>query len=239
MGRSTKLNSNPSLAKDHAEGAQVAVIQILAHKQYGAIAYRWPRLWVFHDHLAKEAYSRLRKLHKQVLHLPTEQGNARNIFDMKLLCRVYAAGSEMVSNSVRAVQHLAEEMERTSKQNQLKGTTAEERIKEATAYFNLDSYQNDTDYQGFVELLRVRDAVEHPKQANVYQGDQNRWDEVPLAWMLSDRSLEAFDRYSRWIKKVAEEWESYVTAHPEPATLTVERGMESLLQTKKPPAGSS
>ena len=237
MGRKTRLASNPDLGRTHQAGAQVAVIQILAHDQFGAIAYQWPRFWALHANLANEAFTRLQALHEQVLALPLDSSNMRSIYDIPLLQEIYGAGSEMVSQAVRSLQHLAEEMERFKKAT-LKGTTVEERIGEASAMFGLQSRTGDPEYQGLVELVRIRDAIEHPKATNTYQGDRNRWDEVPLAWMLSDRSIQAFQRYSVWFSNRVDDWEGHRSSLPStPATLTVQRGIESKLQSKKSPKG--
>lgn len=59
-GRKTKVRSNPALAKPHEVGANVAVIQLLTHAQYGAIAYLWPKFGVFELRLADEAYAKLK-----------------------------------------------------------------------------------------------------------------------------------------------------------------------------------
>jgi hypothetical protein len=237
MGRKTNLSGNPDLGKEHKVGAQIAVIQILAHAQLGAIAYPWPRFWALHANLADEAFTRLESVHDQVLALPTDTSNMRSIHDLPLLQEIYGAGSEMVSNAVRAVQHLSEEMERV-KGSVLTGSTVEERIRAATGMFGLDSRTDSPEYQGLIEILAIRDAIEHPKEANVYQGDENRWDEVPLAWMISDRSLKAFNRFSEWFGALVDEWEQCLLALPvERATLAVTRGIESKLQAKKGPKG--
>lgn len=195
MGKNTKLHSNPALAKAHEVGANVAVTQILAHAQYGSIGYLWtPRLWSYHHEIAVQACDRLRALHQEVLKLDIGPGNMRLIHDPDLLVAVYQAGSEMVSNAVRSAQHLTQDMERLNPdKSTLKAATIEDRLKEAAALHELDPHIDAPDYQGLVEINGVRDAIEHPKVANTYQGGQNEWDKVPLAWMISDRSLQAFE----------------------------------------------
>lgn len=233
MGRNTKIQSNADLAKPHASGARVEVIQLLAHAQYGAIAYLWPRLWVIELNLAQDSFEQLQELHLEVLKLPIDSSNMRNVHDLDFLKDIYGAGGDMVSHASRAVQHLAEEMERVGKVT-LQTTTAMERIKEGVVFFGLNDHGADPSYQGLVEILRIRDAVEHPRAGNIYQGDRNRWDEVPLAWMLSERGLQAYERFTSWFELIATDWARYLVEHPEPATLTVERGIESTLQAKKP-----
>jgi hypothetical protein len=84
----------------------------------------------------------------------------------------------------------------------------------------------------------IRDAIEHPQAHNVYSGDKNAWDRVPLAWTFSDRSLDSWQRFRRWFDRVAADWEAHLKSVATPATLTVERGVESQLQFKRPPTGS-
>jgi hypothetical protein len=188
---------------------------------------------VFELNLAEDSFEELQRLHKEVLKLPIDSSNMRGLHDLELLKDIYRAGGDMVSHASRTMQHLAEEMERVGKTT-LQTTTVVERIKEGTALFGIDDYSAESSYQGLVEIVRIRDAVEHPRAANIYQGDRNRWDEVPLAWMLSERGLQAYERFASWVELVATDWEAYLAAHPEPATLTVERGIESGLQAKKP-----
>jgi hypothetical protein len=234
-GRKIKTKSNPALAKAHEVGANVAVIQMLTHAQYGAIAYRWPRFWSFELELANDSFAELKRLHEEVLKLPVGDDKIRSIYDLDFLKDIYCAGSDMVSHACRSVQHLAQEMERTSGRV-LSATTASDRIREAATQFGLDDHHLDEGFQGFVEILGVRDAIEHPQTDNTYQGDHGRWDEVPLAWILSERGLQAYERFVQWIEKLVTDWESHLKDNSgAPKTFTVERGIESQLQVKNPP----
>jgi len=139
----------------------------------------------------------------------------------------------MVVRAVRAVQYLAEAMERLSGEK-LKETTAEGRLKEATAKLNLNHYAHTPGYQGLAELLPIRDALEHPKEENVYQGDENNWDRVPLAWFISDRGIEAYDRFSEWFGLVTDDWMKYLKERNDPpTTLNLIRGIKPTLDAKK------
>lgn len=233
MGRKTKLQSHPGLAKPHDAGATVALLQILAHAQYGGIAYGWSEFWVFEANLADESFIKLKELHQEVLKFQPGASNMRSIYDLEFLEDIYCAGTDMVSHASRSVQHLAECIERV-KGVSLRATTATERIKEAAALLGLNDHQTDPGYQGLVEILKIRDAIEHPKESNVFQGG-DLWDEVPLAWMLSERGLQAYERYSSWRELLVTNLEAYIKAlPPRTITLTVERGIESKLHSKKP-----
>src|ERR1051326_9372057 len=129
MGRSIKERSNAELAQPHAEGAAVSVIQVLAHDRYGCMAYARPRHWSYHYLFAQRASRELAALHQRVLSLEPAPNAMRLIDDDALLQAFYEAGNAMVSHAVRAVQHLAEEMEQAHN-TRLRGTAVEERINE-------------------------------------------------------------------------------------------------------------
>jgi hypothetical protein len=234
MGRSTKERSNPALGKPHAVGDQVAVVQVLTHDRFGAIAYLWPRLWRYHYYAAEKAANHLTELHEKLLELEPGDNNMRLVSDDAFLQDMYGTGNEMVSHAVRAVQHLAEEIERAQKVK-FNGKTAEDRINEAMVSFSEQSYSSDKDYAGFIEINGIRDALEHPQRQNTYSGDPNGWDKVPLAWMFSNRSLDAWQKFDRWFNRVGQDWEKHLPKlSTGPVTLTLQRGIESQLPVKKP-----
>jgi hypothetical protein len=191
----------------------------------------WPRHWVYHYNLAKAAADHLAELHEAVLEIEPDANHMRLVADEELLQDLYGTGSALVGNAVRAVQHLAEEIERGRKAT-LRGHAVEERINEALGLFTSDDYRVDPDYPGLIDLTEIRHALEHPTGANTYNDAE--WDRVPLAWILSNRSLDAWAKFDRWFQRVATAWEEHRQQNPEPATLTVERGMESGLHLKKP-----
>ncbi len=232
MGRAVRLEGNPKLAKPHTKGATVTLTQDLNHAQYGGVAYQWFRLMIVELALAEQSRDHLRDQHSVVLAMPVDVSNIRTIDDLDFLADVYDAGSGMVSHVVRAVQHLAVEMQREGQP--LLATTVADRLQEAARGLGINDCSDEPDYQGFVEIVRIRDAIEHPRDENLYQGDKNRWDEVPLAWMLSERGLQAYERFERWITRVADDWNAYLQAHPRTITFdVVKRGVESLLPAKK------
>jgi hypothetical protein len=112
LGRSTKQRSNPALAKAHEKGAQVAVVQILTHVPHGSVAYLWPRHWRYHIQCAERSAGRILEIHRQVLTIEPSENAIRLVADEALIEDAYISGGTMVSNAVRAVQHLAEEIER-------------------------------------------------------------------------------------------------------------------------------
>jgi hypothetical protein len=233
MGRRTRLRSDEELAYPHKAGATIILIQVLAHRTFGAIGYAWNEPWKMEHDLSANSRETLKSLQVRILSIDPGKSNMRNIYNNDLLQEIYSAGSDMVVRAVRAVQYLAEAMERMSGEK-LMETTVERRLKEATAKLNLNHYAQNPSYQGLAELLPIRDALEHPKPENVYQSDENNWDKVPLAWFISDRGIEAHSRFSEWFGLVADDWLQYLEARNDPhQELAITRGMKSMLSAKK------
>jgi hypothetical protein len=236
VGRSTKLVGNPELAQPHEDGAIVVVTQVLTHATLGNIIFPRQQLWRLHSHLSMEAFRRLESLHQRVLELPVDQSNMRTVRDDALLEQIYGAGSEMTANAIRTVQHLAQEIEQWKGTN-LSNRSVQDRIKEAARCLGLVEIYKISGYDGLTEIADIRDSIEHPKAHNVHQGDANRWDEVPLAWMLSDKSLIAYRRFVEWFEELVRQVEAVRDAAPVVNhELTVVRGIQSLNPTKKPPS---
>jgi len=236
MGKKTKLVSDPALAKDHAAGALVIPIQTLTHEPLGAIQYKYEKTWAYEANLASACNAQLEELHQQILEIPPGESSIRSIYDPELLMEIYAVGTRMVSHAVRSVQHLAQSIEAATGST-LTQTTALGRIREALALVGIDDRADTPDYQGFKEIIGIRDAIEHPTLGRDYQADPSKWDQVPLAWIISDRSLKAFKRYDAWFYVLATEWQAYEVANAKPRDLqNVQRGLKSALSTKKAPS---
>jgi hypothetical protein len=188
---------------------------------------------MLHYDFAQDGASDLFDCHQRVLGLEPESNGLRTVLDEILLRSVYEAGNKMVSNAVRAVQHLAEEIE-TVHHDDLSSETVEKRISEACKLFGMDRYAADADYAGLGEINGVRDALEHPTPQ--YTNDPEAWDRNPLSWMLSDRSLLAWKRFHVWFSTISGDWEAYRLSLEHPGTVEVQRGLESLWPVKKPPA---
>jgi hypothetical protein len=230
-GRSSKMVSS-GVGLDIKAGDNVAVTQILVHDPLGAIGYFWPIHWAFHINIAHAAYERLAAIHERVAGLAPGTNNMRIVSDEPLLVEAYDCGSSMVSNTVRSVRHLALAMA-THSRTPLTTHRAIEQIKEATGALGIDCRITDFGYDAFGELVRVRDAIEHPTESNIYQGGDSSWDQVPLAWLLSDRSLKTYVDYRHWFDLVARDWKARLAVDAQPSKLTVKRGMESKYPAKK------
>jgi hypothetical protein len=235
MGRSQKLTADPAIAKSHEAGASGIVVQTLAHKRLGAISYRWPRQWVFHARAAQAAFEELTVLHRRLVEFPVHGPTAmRSILDMDYLEAVYRAGSQMAIEAILTLQHLCEEIERGVKA-QLQEPTLDGRLRDALQKAGMTAPAQRAGHAMFVELETIRDAIEHPKMENVYNGQSGQWDRVPLAWFLSERGLAAFEGWDLFLGSIADDWEERQKQFAGPANLIVQRGIHSQLQFKKPP----
>lgn len=235
MGRNQKLKSDPSRGKEHQAGAPAQVVQVIAHNQLGAICYVWPRHWVFHARAAEQAANQLATLHQRLVQFPVHgESSLRSVDDLEYIEAVYRAGTQMVVQAILTLQHLCEEIERTT-HVELRGSSLDDRLREALAAANLTPPAQRSGHAKFVELEGIRDAIEHPKQENVYNGDPGQWDRVPLAWLLSERGLLAFVGYADFTKSIVDDWEARKQELDMPGELTIERGIHSQLQFKKPP----
>jgi hypothetical protein len=232
MGKKTNLKSDPASARPHDAGSQISVLQVLVHDQYGTIAYLWPRHWALHMNSALLARDELLASHGTVLALPVGSDDMRSIYDLDLIQRLYQEGCQMVLESVLAVQHFCEEIERGT------GTPPSdaeltERLESALSAAGIAIDKKSADYAAFVELLKTRNAIEHPKPSSTYSGDANDWDRVPLAWLISDRSLKAFAKFEELFGDLVDRWQERSATLAQPSTLTVERGLRSTRQHKK------
>jgi hypothetical protein len=221
-------------AQPHQEGAAVYLVQQLVHEPVGALAYRWSAQWQAHANLAQGAAQELELVHAQLVDVPELSGHVRLVPDA-LATTAYEAGSSMVSNVVRTLRHLAAAMVWEANIVIEYGRALDE-LRDATGKVGLDPLINSPGYHGAAEIVQVRDALEHPKTSNLYQGNDTDWDKVPLAWILSNRSLAAYNAYVGWLNRLGADFEAWRAARPpQPTTLTVERGIGSRYPMKKPP----
>ena len=238
MGKKTNLVSDPALAKDHAAGAKYVITQSLTHDPLGMIQYSYENTWKYEADLASTSNEKLTELHQQIFEIPPGDSAIRSIYDPKLLLEIYAVGTQMVSHAVRSVQHLAQSIAAATGST-LAQPTASGRIREAAALVGIDDRAGTTEYQGFAEIVVVRDAIEHPSKERDYQIDPSKWDQVPLAWIISDRSLKSYKRYDSWFHLLATDWLTHLETNARPGELQiVQRGLKSALSAKKAPRGN-
>jgi hypothetical protein len=232
MARKEKLASKAEAAKAHVAGSKICVTQTLEHSQFGAVAYLWPRFWTFHSEIADAAFSELTDCHKRLLQVPVGPSNFRLIDDAKLLSDTYRCGTSMISNVVRTIQHFAEEIEGFVGKR-LTGITVAERLGEAASISGLVIDTRCPGYVGFVQIWKMRDAVEHSTSRNTYAGELGGWDRVPLAWLLSDKAIFAYQDYRRWFERLAIQWDIKKAKYSQATTFEVVRGIVSEYPSKK------
>src|SRR5437867_1258498 len=103
MRRRPRIRSNPALAKAHAAGTPVVVVQPVEHSTFGAINYSWGPLWPVHFQLAEDAADQLQRLQLRVSEIEPGPSRSRYIDDVELLRDAYKICNAMVSHSIRAV----------------------------------------------------------------------------------------------------------------------------------------
>jgi hypothetical protein len=212
-------------------------VQQAEHARFGTIAYEARPLWVMHHAMARSGYMLLCSHHERVLRLPIQSSNDRLLTaadkpDLTLM--IYTAGTQIVINVVLTMQHFCHEIEARMNTG-LQETGTSERIKEAFRLAGLGDNLTERGYSALQEILERRDAVEHPKKANVYNSHPLEWDQVPMSWFLTDRVLRAFLSWDEWFVRAAGQWQLHPIHTPKTVTLTVERGERSTRPTKKPP----
>ena len=167
---------------------------------------------------------------------PGNAGNARLISDYEYLFEIYDAGVRSVIGAVLAVQHLIAQIEYVTTDNVGTGPVLE-RLARACAGAGLDARRDGVAYSRFVELVKTRGRIEHPTLRTLRSDPTgNAWDEVPLAWMLSERGLACLESFRDWFDALVQDWTATPFMAPkENITLRIERGMTSSRQLKKPP----
>jgi hypothetical protein len=233
MARSIKTAPTGRAAL-HADGSQVRVIQMLVHEPVGTLAYSWGSLTSRHAQTAESAYKRLVDVHASLVDIQPLPGSTRLVPD-DVATKAYECGCSMVSNVVRTIRHFALDIASRVQREPEEGRAIDE-LRSAADMIGLDVRVRSPGYQALTEIVRVRDAIEHPKPGNVHQGGDADWDRVPLAWILSDRSRKCYDAYKLWIEPVVKDCHAWLEAQPKVTqTLTVQRGMGSAYPMKNPP----
>lgn len=170
MGIKSESVSDTSLARPHAAGTKVRVLQHAEHRRFGSIAYERRRLWTLHHLMAVSGRRQLGQVHEAVLRCPVESSQARFLSaDMRpdLTLHAYHAGTQMILNVVLTMQHFCEELERVLGLT-LRGGSISARISEAFGGAGIQVGAQEKGYAAFVEIVERRDAIEHPKKGNVH-----------------------------------------------------------------------
>lgn len=241
-GRRHELEWREDLAHAHEAGASVHCYQLLEHDPLGTIAFEWQaNTWVHHANASIAAVSELEVLATEVSAIEVDRTGMRNIDDTNpLLQKVYLAGTTAVLHGYLAVQHLCERVECVTKATPDDEEGVIVRLRACTDPLGI-SPSKLQHYDAFAEVVRIRHAIEHPKATTSYNGAPGGWDQVPLAWMLSNRSGTTLENFHAWFEELINSWDAWQAAQPEqPGTLTVGmRGVASKRPYKKPPKSST
>jgi hypothetical protein len=230
------MSPDPKSAREHQAGANLVVTQFLEHATFGTVGYVWPIHWTMHADAANRDIAAFRTLHSRLVEFPANAGNTRLIFDHDYLFEIYDLGVRSVIGAVLAVQHLIAQIEDRTAVNIGTGPVLE-RLSRACQGAGLDARRNAAAYSRFAELVKTRDRIEHPTPRTLLSDPtSNTWDEVPLAWMLSERGLACLESFRDWFDALVQDWKATpFMASNQNVTWTVERGMTSSRQLKKPP----
>ena len=219
-------------ARPHQDGSPIYVIQMLVHEPVGALAYHFGAHWPQHAQLAHDAAERLEATHAQLVRIPELSGNVRQVPE-ETAAAAYEAGTAMVSNVARTIRHLAATIVFQAGGTVSWGRLLDE-LRDTTTAVGIDPRIDIAGHHALAEMVVIRDAIEHPQPANMYEASDSGWDKVPLAWILSNRSLAAYENYVPWLNALTADWTAWLDARPQvPTTLTVQRGTGSRYPMKK------
>ncbi len=227
MGKNLKLNIDRSQDRAYPAGSRVMFIQH-ALTRLGIVSFQAQApLYDYHGGLANKAYRKSFKLHDKVLRLPVEQPSNFRTLDEKLLPQIYTTGSELVMNTYLMFEHLSrymlgshylpgnEDMYYSLEDRELK-----EKLKHITEIIGKPELLQHKGYGIlFSDWEKMRHAINHPKFSNIYSADKADWDNVPIAWMVSGKHLDAFSDITFFFGELLSGWK--VLERPnKPGTLT-------------------
>ena len=242
MGRKVKTQSDPNLAKPHAAGAVVELVQPAIH-DLGLIYFGHPYYWGLHARFANAGYLRLKRYIDIILQKQPDKANARSIHDFKLIGKAYKATCDLVMHTYLSYEyftlfilttvylnsHSTEEDKK--KFNELEPKELKEKLRHVLVeVIKKPHLVNSLGYSMlFQELEQTRHAINHPKNENIYNCGQNTWDKVPLAWGISGKCLKFFEESVKLFNEIYKEWLKIEPNYSKPGTLTgVQRGIKSL-----------
>lgn len=215
------------------------VIQHAIHKQMGTITHEHRNLWTLHYALAAGGYRQLCGLHELLLRREVTPNHDRMLSaddPHDLVPPIYYSGTQMVINVMLTMQHFCHYLELAAENCEGEGEDVRRRMDSSFKRLGLTLDETQPGYQALMRMHKVRDAVEHPKQGNVFSAHPTDWDRVPLNWFLTEQPIKMFHEWDQWLGERLEEVRQYFAIRgPVVQTLTVVRGVRSDHQFKKPP----
>ncbi len=183
---------------------------MLVHEPIGKVGYPRRPYWPHHAEMARTAVSALAGLHRELDHIDRTQDDIRVVSD-EHAARAYELGTSMVTNVERAVSHLAHEMaSKAGAEASIGSARPLDELCTAAAAVGIDCRVDAPGYHAVGEMVAVRHAIDHPNDLNVYRAGDADWDQVPLAWILSDRSTKAFRAYAQWFELIVADWKVWL-----------------------------
>lgn len=234
MARKVRFVSDSNLAAPHASGSKVQFVLPCIHDELGP-------LWVsqvghasVHAVWAGQLRGELTKLEARIEALPIQSSGGRQVGDADLVANLYLVGSNIVIHTVLLLHHLVLRLEALSP-----ASTGREDIKDRlNAVLRRLGYRGLTDdprYPALSEILRVRDAIEHPSPENTFIAeDTSLWDRVPLTWIAAGRAGKTFDQAIKLLEDISAFATKVERRRKGTRTLHVRRGIKALNPAKKP-----
>lgn len=238
--KKVRLTADPALARAHAAGSKVRLVQPCVHEKFGPLWVAQPRHAAVHLIWASRMRARLRELDGQVFALEVGDGGGRTVDDPDLIASLYTAGVDVAVHTVLAWRHLILRLEALSPGN----IGSDDSTARFGAVLRRLGYRADLGadprYARLCEIENLRHLIEHPTSENVYTADMNAWERVPLTWIASGRAASAYDQALELLTEIGKFAESIDKRRKGPGTLLgVRRGIKATNPAKKPPRSAS
>jgi hypothetical protein len=224
---------NPNASAHVTVGAPVEWLQTAEHQVLGAVSYSPPRLqpWRRHFERFQASANTITRIHARLQGIQPGPSGARSV-DPDTTAKVYLAGSDALISAVLAVQHLAQAME--FPEVDFSDKKPADRIGAAANLHGIDIPSETSGWQAFNEVCRHRHKIEHP--TNDAYHNYETWDEVPMAWLLSERPGIVFRDFDQWFSEIVGRWPA--SAPFEPATVesvNFSGGAPAQMEARQPP----
>jgi hypothetical protein len=214
-------------------GDPVEWLQMSEHKVLGAISYSPPRLqpWRRHFERFQTSAKTIEKIHRKVRGIQPRASGTRYV-DPDTTAKTYMAGCDALISAVLAVQHLAQAME--FDEEDFSGKTSTDRIRAAVERHGIDIDTTTSGWQAFTEICDQRDKVEHPTNSRYH--NYEAWDEVPMAWLLSERPSTVFEAFEGWFSDIVNRWPGSAPFEPSTiAAINSAGGGPASMEARRPP----
>lgn len=231
MGRKIKTETDWSLDKGNEVGDIVQLAQF-THTSLGPVSFlgQAPTHDYYAD-LVNQAYENSKDLHDKVLELPVIEGlNARHLLDDSLLSDIYKNGSNLTVNLYLMFEHLALHIGITIFRStdvelfqEFEAKELKDKMKQILEALNVSGLVKSEGFGVlFSDIMKARHAINHPKGDNIYSVDENRWDDVPIAWFVSGKHIEACKKIIGFYNQIVDEWIKYSEQHKKPGVIKLD-----------------